>query len=115
MFLTVRRAAALAALTASALALLASTSTRAQGGKFPLKDANPEPMDVKKLQEMSQKTIDTGHPAVFMLFPNSKAAAAPQLVMMEGKYWVVNGRAGVTAAGKKGTLGIGLTVVGTAE
>jgi hypothetical protein len=35
--------------------------------------------------------------------------------MVEGKYWAVNTRLAVTAAGKKGDLGFGLTLVGTPE
>ena len=79
------------------------------------KDTSADTMEPRKVYEMSQKSIDTGHPAVFMLFANAKAAGAPQLAMMDGKYWVVNAHEGVTAAGKKGALGVGLTVVGSAE
>jgi hypothetical protein len=79
------------------------------------KDPDPAPMDPMKLQEKSMKSIDTGHPAALMLFPVSKAPAAPQITMMEGKYWVINTRFPVTAAGKNGDLGVGLTVVGSPE
>ena len=79
------------------------------------KDTDAAPMEPMKLQEKSMKSIDTGHPAALMLFPLSKAPAAPQIGMMEGKYWVINTRFPVTAAGKKGDLGVGLTVVGSPE
>jgi hypothetical protein len=79
------------------------------------KDPDPAPMDPMKLQEKSMKSIDTGHPAALMLFPVTKPPAAPQITMMEGKYWVINTRFPVTAAGKKGDLGVGLTVVGSPE
>jgi hypothetical protein len=73
------------------------------------------PMEPKELQELSQKSIDTAHPAVLMLYPNLKPAATPQLVTMDTKYTVVNTRTNVTAAGKTGPFGIGLTLVGHAD
>jgi hypothetical protein len=79
------------------------------------KEKGAGPMEPKEMQELSQKSIDTGHPAVFMLYPNPKPAAAPQLEMKDGKYWVVNTKESVTAAGKKTTLGVGLTLVGHAD
>ena len=79
------------------------------------KDTSTATMEPMKLAEMSMKSIDTGHPAALMLFQNSKVPARPQLAMMEGKYWVVSMRLPVLAAGKKANLGVGLTVVGSAE
>jgi hypothetical protein len=79
------------------------------------KEKGPGTMEPKELQELSQKSIDTGHPAVFMLYPNPKPGAAPQLEMKDGKYWVVNTKENVLAAGKKTTIGIGLTLVGHAD
>ena len=79
------------------------------------KDTSPETMEPMKLQEKSMKSIDTGHPAALMLFTVSKAPAMPQLARTEGKYWVVNTRLPVTAAGKKADLGVGLTLVGSPE
>jgi len=38
---------------------------------------------------MSSKSIETGHPGVFMLFPLSKAPAAPQLEAKRNNHWVV--------------------------
>jgi len=79
------------------------------------KDTSPATMEPKELHEKSMKSIDTGHPAVLMLFAVSKAPAAPTLGRVEDKYWVVNTRLPVMAAGKKGDLGFGLTLVGTPE
>ncbi len=81
------------------------------------KDTKAELLDFKLLAEMSQKTINTGHPAVFMLFPNSKPAAEPQYVAKGNNHFAINTRADITVNGKKadGVLGIGLTVVGAAD
>ena len=57
----------------------------------------------------------TGHPAVFLLFPVAKKdlGKAPALQMRENKHWVLNVTQDVTVDGKKkGTLGIGLTLIG---
>jgi hypothetical protein len=78
-------------------------------------DPSPATMEPKAMQEKSQKSIDTGHPAVLMLFPNTKPAAAPQLVTTDGKYQVLNTRVPATAAGKKAALGVGLTLVGSVD
>ncbi len=79
------------------------------------KDKGVATMEPKEMQELSQKSIDTGHPAVFMLYPNPKPGAAPQLVMKDGKFGVVNTKENVTAAGMKASIGIGLTLVGTVD
>jgi hypothetical protein len=80
------------------------------------KDTKPALMDPKDMIEVSQKSIGTGHPGVFMLFPNNKPAAAPQLVSKEGNHWVLNVGEDITVGGKKaGIIGIGLTLVGNAN
>ncbi len=79
-------------------------------------DTSPETMEPKKLIEMSQKSIETGHPAVFMLFPNNKPADAPQLAAKEKNHWVLNAKENVDVKGQKGAaIGIGLTLVGAAD
>jgi hypothetical protein len=78
-------------------------------------DTNPATMEPKTMQEKSLKSIESGHPAVLMLFPNTKAPAAPKLTTMEGKYQVLNVRVPATAAGKKAAIGVGLTLVGTVD
>lgn len=81
------------------------------------KDKKAEPMDVKEMIETSQKSIGTGHPGVFMLFPNSKPGANPSLEAKAKNHWVVNTKGAVTVAGKKtpAVLGVGLTVIGSAD
>jgi len=75
-------------------------------------------MPHKELTELSGKTIPgSSHPVVLLLFPNAKPDDAPALVNKGGGNWVLNCKAEVTAEGKKGTLGLGLTLFGatTAE
>jgi hypothetical protein len=80
------------------------------------KDQKPALMEPKDMIEASQKSIGTGHPGVFMLFPNNMPAAAPQLVSKESNHWVLNASENITVGGKKaGTIGIGLTLVGNAN
>src|SRR6266545_1282756 len=78
------------------------------------KDIKPEAVEPKAAHEMSMKSIDTGHPAVFMLFPVPKAPAAPQLEAKENNHWVLNARENVLVNGQKGVIGVGLTLVGHA-
>jgi hypothetical protein len=77
------------------------------------KDTKAGLLEPKEMIEMSQKTVNTGHPGVLMLFPNGKPAAEPQLQSKEGNHWVLNAREDITVAGKKaGVVGLGLTLVG---
>ena len=82
----------------------------------PAKDTKPDLMDYKELVEMSMKTISTGHPGVFMLFPNPKPGPAPKLEAKEMNHWVLNTKEAITVDGKKtGTsIGIGVTLIGQA-
>lgn len=81
------------------------------------KDTKAETMEAKHMIELSGKSISTGHPGVFMLFPNSKPGNQPTLDARAKQHWVLNGKGNVTIGGKDagGTLGIGLTVIGSAE
>ena len=81
------------------------------------KDTKPDLMDAKHMIETSAKSIGTGHPGVFMLFPTEKPGAAPTLAAMPKNHWVLQTKEDVTVAGKKtGTsLGIGLTRVGAGD
>jgi hypothetical protein len=80
-------------------------------------DVKPDTMEPKALQEMSAKSVagSSGHPAVFLLFPNEKPEGKAALVQKEGNHWVVNTKEDVTAGGQKTALGIGLTVIGASE
>jgi hypothetical protein len=80
------------------------------------KDTKTDLLEPKELAEASMKSIGTGHPGVFMLFPNNKPAAEPKLVSKENNHWVLNAKEDITVAGKKaGSIGIGLVVVGNAN
>jgi hypothetical protein len=81
------------------------------------KDTNPDLMDPKHMIETSAKSIGTGHPGVFMLFPNAKPGATPSLAAMPKDHWVLQTKEEVTVDGKKtgSNLGFGLTLVGAAD
>jgi hypothetical protein len=81
------------------------------------KDKNAGPMEPKEMIEASMKSIGTGHPAVFMLFPGIATKAMPELSAQAKKHWVLYGRSELTAGGQKtgSHLGIGITVIGSAE
>lgn len=75
-------------------------------------------MPHKELSELSGKSIPgSSHPAVLLLYPNAKPEDKPQLVNKGGGNWVLNCKTDVSADGKKGALGLGLTLFGatTAE
>ncbi len=81
------------------------------------KDTKAEAMEPKAMIETSMKSIASGHPCVFMLFPNSGPKAEPEILAKAKKHFVLSTRTEILAGGKKtGTyLGIGVTVVGAAE
>jgi hypothetical protein len=80
------------------------------------KDTKPDLIEPKEMAEVSAKSIGTGHPGVFMLFPNDKPAANPQLAPKDNNHWVLNVKEDVTVGGKKaGSIGFGLTLVGNAN
>jgi hypothetical protein len=78
------------------------------------RDTKNELLPTKMMMEMSMKTIDTSHPAVFMLFPNNKPAATPTLESKELDHWVLFLACPVEAKGAQAKLGFGLTLVGEA-
>ena len=75
-------------------------------------DKKPDTMEVKALHEISAKTTNN-HPGVFLLFPGKEAAAEPKLVNKGEGHWVLMIMQEVTADGKKATIGVGLTLVGS--
>jgi hypothetical protein len=81
------------------------------------KDTKPDVIEPKAMVEVSMKSINTGHPAVFMLFPNPKPAAEPKLEAKGNDHWVLFARRDVSVKGKKadGGIGLGITLVGAAE
>jgi hypothetical protein len=78
------------------------------------RDQKTDLMAPKSLQEMSGKTLNTGHPGVFMLFPNSKPGQ-PTIESKPRDHWVLNVGYPVEAGGVRGMLGFGITLVGEAE
>src|SRR5262249_1010476 len=77
-------------------------------------DLKPDPVETKRLQEMSAKAMGGSHPGVFLLFPNESPQPTPQLVEKENNHWVVMLREPVAVDGQKAQigLGIGLTLIG---
>jgi hypothetical protein len=78
------------------------------------KDQNADPMATKALLDMSGKSIGSGHPGVFMLFPNNKPGS-PTVESKPREHWVVNFGCAFNASGNRGMLGFGLTLVGEAD
>jgi hypothetical protein len=81
------------------------------------KDRSLDLLDAKQMIETSAKSIGSGHPAVFMLFPNSTPGAAPALAAMPKNHWVLQTKEAISVDGKKtgASLGFGLTLVGAAD
>ncbi len=73
-------------------------------------DKSTDTLETKALHELSTKATNN-HPAVFLLFPG-KEAGEPKLVNKGEGNWALEYKQEVTAAGKKATLPIDLTVVG---
>jgi hypothetical protein len=67
----------------------------------------------KALHEMSAKSTNN-HPGVFLLFP-AKDAGEPKLTNKGDGHWVLTIKQDVTVGGKKATLGVGLTLIGTSS
>jgi hypothetical protein len=79
------------------------------------RDKSADLMSHKSMTEMSGKSINSGHPAVFMLFPNEKAGK-PAIESRPREHWVVNVSCpAVASGGIKGTMGFGITLVGEAD
>jgi len=81
------------------------------------KDRSTELLDSKALQDASRKSLKTGHPGVFMLFPISKPGAAPEILAKPRNHQVLAVKADTVVDGKATgfPLGIGLTIVGSAD
>jgi hypothetical protein len=75
-------------------------------------DDKPDATEAKQLREDSAKAAKTSHPAVLLLFPNSKPENEPKLVSKENNHWVLFFKAPVAVESQKTTLGVGLVLVG---
>ena len=76
------------------------------------KDAKAEPIEVKAMHELSASSHGATHPAVLLLFPNSKPADEPSLISKGGGIWVLLVKRPIVAGAGKTTLGFGMTVAG---
>lgn len=76
------------------------------------KDRSAEPVELKKLIELSSEVNEGKHPAVLLLFPNHAKDDGPKVVGKGGGIWVVNVRRAVVAGETKTILGFGITVAG---
>ena len=74
-------------------------------------DKSPDLLAERKLHDLSAK-VTGEHPGVFMLFPGKGAAATPKLVAKGGGHWVLLIALDAKSDGHKGTLLMGLTLVG---
>lgn len=75
-------------------------------------DENPVLMEPKKLHDISAKSLEGGHPAAFLLFPNNKPEPAPKMADQGMGHWVLRHTIQLEVDGKKVPLGIGLNLVG---
>ena len=78
------------------------------------KDQNPDLMSAKNMQDMSGKTMGTGHPGVLMLFPNTKPGQ-PAIQSRPRDHWVVNIGVPVQAGGAGASWALASHLVGEAD
>jgi len=71
----------------------------------PLKNA-------KQLQELSNQATETSHPGVFLLFPNRQPADTAKVIGKANGHWMISLKAPAAVGGEKGTLGLGLVLIG---
>lgn len=76
------------------------------------KDGKAETMEVKAMHELSASAHGATHPAVLLLFPNSKPADEPSLLSKGSGIWVLQVKRPIVAGTAKTTLGFGMTVMG---
>jgi hypothetical protein len=76
-------------------------------------DKGAETMEIKALTEMSAKSTN-GHPAVWLLFPPDKGTGDPKLANKGDGHWVLFFKQDVLVGTTKGSMGIGLALIGQA-
>jgi hypothetical protein len=71
-------------------------------------------MEAKALHDKSADSLDLAHPAVFMLWPNTKPGKEPSLASRPKDHWVLNTKCRLVVGGKAtdASIGIGLNLVG---
>lgn len=75
-------------------------------------EKEPGEMQPKELNELSTKASSTGHPAIMLLYPNSKPTDAPSLTDKGDNTWLLNSKITVRVGEQVVPLGISLTVIG---
>jgi hypothetical protein len=75
-------------------------------------DKDPEPVEVKKLIEVSSKVNEGRHPAVLLLWPNHGKDASVKVVDKGNGVFVATVRRPVAAGDRKAALGFAVTVAG---
>lgn len=77
-------------------------------------DPRPDLIEPKALHETSGDSIGSGHPGVFMLWPNAKPGAEPALAARPKDHWVLNVKTELVVDGKAAGVpfGIGINLVG---
>jgi hypothetical protein len=77
-------------------------------------DTKPGLMEAKALHDKSADSLELAHPAVFMLWPNTKPGKEPDLASRPKNHWVLNTKCNLVVGGKAAdaTIGIGLNLVG---
>ena len=76
------------------------------------KDAKPDSMPVKTLQELSATSHGGTHPGVLLLFPNPKPEDTPKLANKGSGIFVVTVKRPVSVDEQKTALGFALVLVG---
>jgi hypothetical protein len=76
------------------------------------KDARPDLLDTKDLQEQSKSSTTRKHPGIMLLFPNPSPGDKPAVEGKPQEHWVLSYRQPVKAGGKDAALGVSLVVVG---
>ncbi|HZZ81786.1 MAG TPA: hypothetical protein VFE62_25015 [Gemmataceae bacterium] len=81
---------------------------------FAKDDTKPGLMDAKGLIDRSGDSLELAHPAVFMLWGNTKPGKTPEIASRPKGHWVVNSKSNIVVNGKatNAQIGIGLTLVG---
>lgn len=75
-------------------------------------DDKPELMEPKHLHDVSARSLEGGHPGVFLLFPNNKPDATARMADQGMGHWALRHKLQIEVNGKKVPLGISLNLVG---
>jgi hypothetical protein len=76
------------------------------------KDAMPDLLDPKDLNEQSKASTTRKHPGIILLFPNPKPGDKPAIESKPQEHFVLSYKQPVKAGGKDAALGMSIVVVG---